>query len=218
VTPVGSTGYAPIVPRNHPVFARVYERISTAMNEAGEVDHRRDLVAEAAGRVLEPGAGNGLNFAHYRRADLVVAMEPEPTMLRMAAERARRAPVPVHLLRGAAEMLPFTESSFDTVVASLMLCSVADLTAAIAEFRRVLRPGGTVRFLEHVRSRHATWATVQDAVAGPWSWFAGGCHPNRDSVAALRDGGFEVRGRGFPFGPPSPCRPHVLGVARLLPG
>lgn len=203
------------MPRTHPVFARVYERISTAMDEVGGLEHRQELAAGATGRVLEPGAGNGLNFAHYRNVELVVAIEPEPTMLRMASERAREASVPVHLVRGMGEALPIPDASFDTVVASLVLCSVSDPAAVVAEFRRVLRPGGTVRFLEHVRSRSPAWAGVQNAVAGPWSWFAGGCHPNRDTVAALRATGFEVRGRGFPFGPPSPCRPHVLGVARL---
>jgi ubiquinone/menaquinone biosynthesis C-methylase UbiE len=203
------------VPRDHPVFARAYERISTALNRAGEVDHRRELAAGATGQVLEPGAGNGLNFEHYRDVELVVAMEPEPTMLSMAAPRAREAQVRIHLLRGAAEALPFPDRTFDTVVASLMLCSVSDPASTVREFRRVLRPGGTVRFLEHVRSRSRTWAAVQDAVAVPWSWLAGGCHPNRHSIDALRDAGFLVEGRAFPFGPPSPCRPHVLGVARL---
>jgi ubiquinone/menaquinone biosynthesis C-methylase UbiE len=203
------------VPRTHPIFARVYERISTAMNEAGGIEHRRELARGAAGRVLEPGAGNGLNLEHYRDVERVVAMEPEPTMLRMASERSREVSVPVHLVRGAAEALPFPGASFDTVVASLVLCSVSDPEAVAAEFRRVLRPGGTVRFLEHVRSRSRAWAGVQDVVAEPWSWFGGGCHPNRDTVATLRTAGFEIRGRGFPFGPPSPCRPHVLGVARL---
>ena len=203
------------MPRTHPIFARVYERISTAMNEAGEIEHRRELAGGATGRVLEPGAGNGLNLEHYRDAELVVAMEPEPTMLRMASERSLEASVPVHLVRGAGEALPFPDGSFDTVVASLVLCSVSDPVAVVTELRRVLRPGGTVRFLEHVRSRSPAWARVQDVVTVPWTWFGGGCHPNRDTVGTLRAAGFEVRGRGFPFGPPSPCRPHVLGVARL---
>ena len=202
------------MPRTHPVFARAYERISTALNRAGEVDHRRELAAGATGRVLEPGAGNGLNFEHYRGVE-VVAMEPEPTMLRLAAERASRDGVPIRLVRGVAEDLPFPDRSFDTVVASLVLCSVADPANVLEEFRRVLRPGGTVRFLEHVRSGSRSWAAVQDAVSVPWSWFAGGCHPNRDTIAALQRAGFRVEGKRFPFGPPSPCRPHVLGVARL---
>jgi ubiquinone/menaquinone biosynthesis C-methylase UbiE len=205
------------VPRPHPIFARVYERISTAANVAGEIEYRAELAGGATGRVLEPGAGNGLNFAHYRDADLVVAMEPEPTMLRMAAERAGDAAVPIQLLRGSADALPFADYSFDTIVVSLMLCSVSDPPATVAEYRRVLRPGGTLRFLEHVRSRRPGWARVQDVMAEPWSWFAGGCHPNRDTLGTLRESGFEVRGRGFSFGPPSPLRPHVLGVARLSP-
>ena len=202
------------MPRTHPVFARAYERISTALNRAGEVDHRRELAAGATGRVLEPGAGNGLNFEQYQGVE-VVAMEPEPTMLRLAAERASRDGVPIRLVRGVAEDLPFPDRSFDTVVASLVLCSVADPANVLEEFRRVLRPGGTVRFLEHVRSESRSWAAVQDTMSVPWSWFAGGCHPNRDTIAALQRAGFRVEGKRFPFGPPSPCRPHVLGVARL---
>jgi ubiquinone/menaquinone biosynthesis C-methylase UbiE len=206
------------VPRPHPVFARVYERISTTMNAVGEIEYRSDLTREASGLVLEPGAGNGLNFAHYRHAQMVVAMEPEPTMLRMAGNRAREARVTVRLVRGAAEELPFPDRSFDTIVVSLMLCSVSDPATAAAEFARVLRPRGTLRFLEHVRSRRRFWAGVQNVMAGPWSWFAGGCHPNRDTLATLRKAGFEIRGRGFHFGPPSPCRPHVAGVATLASG
>jgi ubiquinone/menaquinone biosynthesis C-methylase UbiE len=200
--------------KEHPVFARFYEKLSTRLDEAGEREHRIELVGEARGRVLEVGSGNGLNFEHYRRASEVVAMEPEPTMLRLARPRGREAAVRVAFLRGVAESLPFADGSFDTVVASLVLCSVGSPARAAAEMRRVLRPGGELRFLEHVRSNNRGWAGVQDAFAPVWSYFAGGCHPNRDTPSTLRSAGFEVEGRRFPFGPPTPCRPHTLGVAR----
>jgi ubiquinone/menaquinone biosynthesis C-methylase UbiE len=200
--------------KEHPVFARFYERISTRLDEAGEREHRIELVGEARGRVLEVGSGNGLNFEHYRAASLVVAIEPEPTMLGLSRPRAREAKVPVEFLRGAAESLPFADDSFDTVVASLVLCSVRSPARAAAEMARVLRPGGEVRFLEHIRSSNPAWAAVQDGFAPVWSFFAGGCHPNRDTPATLRAAGLAVEGRRFPFGPPTPCRPHVLGVAR----
>ena len=200
--------------KEHPVFARFYERLSLWMDEAGERENRIELVGEARGRVLEVGSGNGLNFEHYRMASGVVAMEPEPTMLRMAAPRARDAGVPVVSVRGAAERLPFADDSFDTVVASLVMCSVRSPARAAAEMARVLRRGGEIRFLEHIRSSNRAWAAVQDGFAPVWSLFAGGCHPNRDTPATLRAAGLDVAGRRFPFGPPTPCRPHVLGVAR----
>ena len=200
--------------REHPVFARFYEWISPKLDEAGERDHRIEVVSGARGRVLEVGSGNGLNFEHYRDTNLVVALEPEPTMLRIAARRAREAPVPVRFVRGVGERLPFADGSFDTLVVSLVLCSVRDPRRAVAELARVLRPGGELRYLEHVRSASPVGALVQDAMTPVWSLFSGGCHPNRDTTATLRGAGFHVEGRRFPFGPPTPARPHVLGVAR----
>jgi ubiquinone/menaquinone biosynthesis C-methylase UbiE len=201
--------------KEHPIFVRFYERISTMLNAAGEEEHRIELVGEATGRVLEIGCGNGLNFEYYQDSSLVVGLEPEPHMLALARPRAADAPVPVALARGVAEALPFPDDSFDTVVASLVLCSVRDPARAADELARVLRPGGEIRYLEHVRSQHPMGAAVQDAVAPVWSLFAGGCHPNRDTRATLRAAGFELRGRGFPFGPPTPARPHILGTGRL---
>ena len=201
--------------KEHPLFARFYERVSLWANEIGGEEHRIELIEEATGRVLELGSGNGLNFEHYRPPANVIALEPEPTMLRLSAGRAAHAPVPVTLIRGVGENLPFAGAAFDTVVCSLVLCSVREPDRVLDEIARVLRPGGELRFLEHVRSDRPWGALAQDAVAGPWSFFAGGCHPNRDTPTALRRASFEVRLRRFPFGPPTPCRPHVLGIARL---
>jgi ubiquinone/menaquinone biosynthesis C-methylase UbiE len=201
--------------KEHPIFARFYERISTLLNAAGEEEHRIELVGGAAGRVLEVGCGNGLNFEYYRDVSLVVGLEPDPHMLALARVRAAEASVPVALARGVAEGLPFPHGSFDTVVASLVLCSVRDPGRAAREMARVLRPRGEVRYLEHVRSEHRVGAGVQDVVAPVWSLFAGGCRPNRDTRATLRAAGFELRGKQFPFGPPTPARPHVLGTGRL---
>jgi ubiquinone/menaquinone biosynthesis C-methylase UbiE len=201
--------------KDHPVFARVYERISRWANEAGEEDRRIELIRGVRGRVLELGSGNGLNFQHYWPPATVIALEPEPTMLELATGRAAAAPVSVMLVRGVGETLPFADRSFHTVVCSLVLCSVEDPERVLGEAARVLAPGGELRFLEHVRSERPLGALLQDAAAVPWAFFAGGCHPNRDTAAALRRTGFEVQVRRFPFGPPTPCRPHVLGVARL---
>jgi ubiquinone/menaquinone biosynthesis C-methylase UbiE len=203
--------------REHPIFARVYERLALACDRAGERDHRIEMAGGAAGRVLEVGAGTGLNFEHYGKGSTVTALEPDPTMLRFAGERAARAPVPVRLARGVAEALPFPDDAFDTVVVSLALCSVRYPHQVAGEMHRVLRRDGELRFLEHVRSPSPRWAMVQDLVTPLWSMFSGGCHPNRDTVAALQEAGFVVTSRRFPFGPPSPARPHVLGTARTNP-
>jgi ubiquinone/menaquinone biosynthesis C-methylase UbiE len=199
--------------RSHPVFARAWD---TIIRLAGQREQRnRDLLVEGVrGRVLEIGAGTGLNLGRYSPAAEVVAVEPEPTMARKASARAREAAAPVRVVRGVAEALPFADGTFDTVVACCVLCSVSDQERAIADLRRVLRPGGEVRVYEHVRSSHPLWARVQDLVTPVWHRFGCNCHPNRDTASALRAGGFEVEVRRFSFGPPAPVRPHIFGVAR----
>ncbi|MFN2589903.1 MAG: class I SAM-dependent methyltransferase [Actinomycetota bacterium] len=202
--------------RAHPWFARFYERIAVKAEDAWEASIRDELCADLTGAVLEVGAGNGLNFAHYRRAGVVVACEPEPNMLRLAQPRADAAPVPVRLVRGSAEEVPFPDETFDAVVCSLMLCSVRDPAAAVAEIRRVLRPGGVIRLYEHVRSPNRRLARIQDLIERPWGWFGGGCHPNRDTVGELERGGFvvDVRPVRVPI-PGSAVLPHVLGEGRI---
>jgi ubiquinone/menaquinone biosynthesis C-methylase UbiE len=165
--------------------------------------------------VVEIGAGTGLNFAHYPAAVTeVVATEPDPHMLRRAREAAAGAPVPVRVVRAPAERLPFGDGEFDTAVSTLVLCSVRDPASALAEVTRVLRPGGSLLFFEHVRSenpRHARW---QDRLERPWGWFSGGCHPNRDTVRNIERAGFRFESlERFPYGPPTPARPHVSGAA-----
>jgi SAM-dependent methyltransferase len=199
--------------RSHPIFARAWD-VFMWLAPPHEKRNRSELVARASGTVLEVGAGTGVNFARYRHAGLVVAVEPEPTMARTARRRAARAKVRVSVLRGAAEALPFDDGAFDTIVACNVLCSVADAGRTAAELRRVLRPRGTVRFYEHVRSLSPRAGRMQDRIQPLWSRLAAGCHPNRDPVAALRRAGFEVRYRRLSVGPVSPVRPHVLGTAR----
>jgi ubiquinone/menaquinone biosynthesis C-methylase UbiE len=199
--------------RSHPVFARSWD---TIVRLAGRQEQRnRDrLVHGVRGSVLEVGAGTGLNLGRYSPGAEVVAVEPEPAMARKASGRAREAAAHVVVLRGVAEALPFPDDTFDVVVACYVLCSVADQGRAIAELRRVLHSGGVVRVYEHVRSASPVWAWVQDLITPVWHRFGCNCHPNRDTVAALRAGGFDVEVSRFSFGPPAPLRPHVLGVAR----
>jgi ubiquinone/menaquinone biosynthesis C-methylase UbiE len=200
--------------KSHPVFARAWDTI-VRLNGRREQWNRDELVDGVRGRVLEIGAGTGLNLRRYAPGVEVLALEPEPTMVRKARDRGRTAVARVRVVRGVAEALPFADGTFDTVVACYVLCSVADQAKAIGEIRRVVRPGGEVRVYEHVRSPHPGWALVQDLVTPAWHRVGCNCHPNRDTVSALRAGGFEVEVRRFSFGPPAPVRPHVLGVARL---
>jgi ubiquinone/menaquinone biosynthesis C-methylase UbiE len=201
--------------RNHPIFARVYDRLTRACEGGWEGDAREELCAGVTGRVLEVGAGGGANFAHYRDAALVVGSEPEPTMARQAQGRARGAAVPVRVIRADAEDLPFADRAFDAVVCSLVLCTIGDPDRALAEIRRVLRPDGVLRVYEHVRSSSRRVAGLQDIVNRPWGLIAGQCHPNRDTSAALERAGFTLRLRAFR--PPVPggwFLPHVIGEAR----
>ncbi len=203
-------------PVRHPVFARVYARVGHLM-DAEIADHRRRLLAGLAGRVLEVGAGHGLNFPHYpATVTEVLAIEPEPYLRRLALAAARQAPVPIRVVSGTAEALPAADTAVDTVVASLVLCTIADLDRALAEVCRVLRPGGRLCFYEHVRAEDARLARWQDRLARPWGWLVGGCHPNRDTVAAVTAAGLRLVAldRFDLQAMPALARPHVLGVAQ----
>jgi ubiquinone/menaquinone biosynthesis C-methylase UbiE len=206
-------------PVHHPLLARVYARVGHLMDaEIG--DHRRRLLAGLTGRVLEVGAGNGLNFPHYPAAVTeVLAVEPEPYLRRLALAAASQAPVPVRVVDGTADALPAPDAGFDAVVASLVLCTVTDPDQALAEARRVLRPGGRLRFYEHVRATDPRLAGWQDRLQRPWGWLVGGCHPNRDTVAAITAAGLrlvQLDRFDLPVMPPL-ARPHVLGVAEWGP-
>jgi ubiquinone/menaquinone biosynthesis C-methylase UbiE len=202
----------------HPVFARVFVPFSRLMEkEAGE--QRDELLAGLAGRVVEIGAGNGMNFRHYpATVDEVVALEPEAYLREKARSAALGAPVRVSVRDGVAEPLPLEDGSFDAAIASLVLCTVPDPGRALAELRRVLKPGGELRFLEHVRSESPRKARVQEWLddSGVWPRLGGGCHCSRDTVAAIEAAGFEVeRVRSFALGPSwVHTNPHVIGAAR----
>jgi len=201
------------------LFARVYARVGHLM-DAEIADHRRRLLASLTGRVLEVGAGNGLNFPYYPAAVTeVLAIEPEPYLRRQALAAARQTPVPIRIVAGAAEALPAPDGAVDAVVASLVLCTVTDPGQALAETRRVLRPGGRLRFYEHVRATDPRLARWQDRLQRPWGWLVGGCHPNRDTVAAITAAELrlvQLDRFDLPAMPPL-ARPHVLGVAERGP-
>jgi SAM-dependent methyltransferase len=202
----------------HPIFARLWLRM-TKKRPAEEDEHRRRMLAGLSGRVIEVGAGNGLNFPHYPpEVTGVLAVEPEPTLREAAQDAARSASVPVEVVEGVASELPAEEGSCDAGVASLVLCSVADQGRALAELRRVVRPGGELRFYEHVISRRPGWARLMRfADATFWPRVGGGCHMARDTGSAIAGAGFEIEKlERFPYSPglPVPPIPHILGVAR----
>lgn len=202
----------------HPIFARVYARTSASMEKAGVAEHRKRLLSGLVGRVVEVGAGNGLNFLHYPNSVTeVIAVEPE-SYLRLHAEiAAEGSPIKVSVVEGDAENLPVNDASMDVAVASLVLCSVANQHAALTEIRRVLRPGGELRFYEHVLASDARLARIQRLVDPIWTRFAGGCRLTRNTLEAIRAAGFEVdECEQFLFQPCLPAKlaaPHILGRA-----
>ena len=203
---------------HHPIFARLYPRISHTAELAGATEHRRKLLSDLHGRVIEVGAGHGLNFAYYPdTVTQVVAVEPEPYLRRLAGEAAQRAPVEVEVIDGTAEALPVGDGEFDAAVASLVLCSVADQRVALDEVGRVLRPEGELRFYEHVVSTRPGWARFQRALdATIYPPLAGGCHCARDTGAAIRRAGFAVEREErlvLKASPVVPAIPHIIGTA-----
>ena len=205
----------------HPLFARIYTKARPALDQQGAAEHRRRLLAGAAGRVIEVGAGDGGNFTHYPpEVTGVLAVEPEPYLRAQAERQAESAPIDVEVVEGTADRLPAADASADVVVVSLVLCSVPDQQVALAEARRMLRPGGELRFYEHVAAEPGTrLATVQKvADATLWPLFVGGCHTHRDTPAAITAAGFEIEALDefrFPPDRVTPASPHVLGRARL---
>lgn len=203
---------------SHPLFARLYPRIERFARTHGAAGHREELLDGVAGRVLEIGIGNGANIPFYpREVDELVAVEPEPRLRAQARRASPQAPFPVTVRPGTAEELPFADASFDTVVVSLVLCSVRDVDRAAAEIRRVLRPGGELRFYEHIRSGRRRFATMQRRLDVVWPVLGGGCHLSRDPEAAFERNELSIESaRHFDFlinGRPNPSSPCVIGRA-----
>lgn len=203
----------------HPIFARLYDRMSRADERHGGAQLRDELIRGTSGSVLEVGAGNGLNFRHYPDAvTSLTALEAEPHLRQRATEAAATADIPVTIVDGTADDLPFPDESFDTVVASLVLCSAPEPAVALAEMRRVLRPDGALRFYEHVAANRPGFARTQRVLdATIWPCLGGGCHSARHTGDAIVAAGFEIielcrfSRPGFPG---DPTDPHIIGAAR----
>lgn len=199
-------------------FAALYDRGLRATEEAGLGQMRAELLASAGGRTLELGAGTGVNLGLYPDAvEELVLVEPDPHMAKRMRERLSRSARQAEIVEAPAERLPFDDDSFDTAVSTLVLCTVPDPIAAIAELERVLRPGGRLLFVEHVRSEDPRLAGWQDRLEKPWRFLGDGCHCNRDTLGALGASRLEVEAveRGqLPKAPPI-VRPLIRGSAVL---
>jgi ubiquinone/menaquinone biosynthesis C-methylase UbiE len=174
-------------------FAAVYDRGLKATEEAGLREMRRETLAAASGRTIDLGAGTGVNLELFPDAvgELVMA-EPDPHMIKRLREKLAASSVAATAIEAPAEKLPFADGSFDTAVFTLVLCTVPDPQAALTEAARVLKPGGRLLFVEHVRSGEPGVARWQDRLERPWRFLADGCHCNRDTVALIDESSFKL--------------------------
>jgi ubiquinone/menaquinone biosynthesis C-methylase UbiE len=199
-------------------FAVVYDRMLSGTEDAGLRNTRREVLAQASGRTIDIGAGTGANAALFPDAvtELVMA-EPDGHMARQMRRKLAEADRAAQVVEAPAEALPFEDSSFDTAVFTLVLCTIPKPDAALAEAARVLKPGGRMLFIEHVRSRDARLARWQDRLEKPWRFCGDGCHCNRDTLATIQASPFElddVAHDRMPKAPPI-VRPMLRGSAHL---
>lgn len=199
-------------------FAALYDRSLKATEEGGLGEMRRELLAGARGRVVEIGAGTGVNIDLYPDGiESLALVEPDPHMAKRLRAHLAESPRAAEIFEAPAEELPFESAGFDTAVATLVLCTVPDQAAAVAELERVLKPGGRLLFIEHVRAEDARTARWQDRLEKPWRFLGDGCHCNRDTLAALAASRFElgaVEHDRMPKAPPI-VRPMIRGSAVL---
>jgi len=193
--------------KGHRWFAALYDTVSRVGERAQVQAIRKELLADLRGDVLEIGAGTGANFEHYPPDARVVALEPDPHMLKRAKQKLRPN---VELRAGPAESLPFPDASFDAVVSTLVLCTVRDFPRALSEITRVLRPGGRLYFIEHIRADGFA-GRVQDAIKPVWSYFAAGCNVNRETERAFENAGLRISSvKRTKF---APVLPVIYGIA-----
>jgi len=198
----------------------MYDRLLAGAEEAGMRERRREVLAQARGRTIDIGAGTGANLGLFPDdVEQLVLAEPDPHMVKQLRPKLDKFVPGMELVEAGAESLPFEDGSFDTVVFTLVLCTVPDPAAALAEAARILKPGGRLLFIEHVRGDGGL-AEWQDRLEGPWKFFADGCRCNRDTVASIEASPLtveQVEHGELPKSPPL-IRPLVWGSARLASG
>jgi ubiquinone/menaquinone biosynthesis C-methylase UbiE len=196
------------------VIGWLYDLVSRSAERGPIGERRRRLLAPLEGEVVEIGAGTGASLRHYERATRVVAVEPDESMARRLSTKLAGARVPVEVVRASAEALPFADESFDAAVVAFVLCSVAEPGTVLAELRRVLRPGGRLVVLEHVRGEGRT-ASWQARLTPLHRKLAGNCHLDRETLAAIEQAGFrpEAVERVRLEGTHPLVRPGLQGVA-----
>ena len=200
------------------MFPYVYRFGSPIFDRLFYNRYRRAALAHATGRLLMVGLGPGTDLKFVPPAvTSVAAVEPVAVFRRTASRLALRHGIAADIVEGTGESIPFPDDSFDSVHIGLVLCSVDDVAATLSEIRRVLKPGGRLVVLEHVRGEGAM-GRFQDRVAKPWSWLAAGCEPNRRTIDSIAAAGFDTTGlRSIPRTPvPFPCKPHLQGFATLV--
>jgi ubiquinone/menaquinone biosynthesis C-methylase UbiE len=199
-----------------PLFARGYDRFTKSTEDAGLREMRRSLLTGARGRTLEIGAGTGVNLELYPDSVVeLVLTEPDAQMRMQLEKKLARVNRRAEVVDAGAENLPFPDANFDTVAATLVFCTILNPRAALDEVVRVLKPEGRLLFLEHVRADDSKLARWQDRLERPWGWFGRGCHPNRNTAAAIEASVLEIsdlRQERMPKAPPI-VRPLVVGEA-----
>ncbi len=173
-------------------FPKIYDAAMKPLEASRFKKIRRDLVEKAEGRVLEIGSGTGINFPYYKNARQVDAIEPNPSMSRRADERLRSSRVPIQVHESGAESLPFADDTFDTVVATLVFCTIPEPMKALSEIQRVSKPGARLLFFEHVRMEPALLSKTQDLLNPLWEKICDGCQLNRDTLDLIKKSGIEV--------------------------
>lgn len=200
----------------NPLFSFIYRYGSPIFDRLFYNRYRRAALAHATGRLLMVGLGPGADLKFVPPAvTSVAAVEPVAVFRRTASRLALRHGLTADIVDGTGESIPFPDDSFDSVHIGLVLCSVDDVAATLSEIRRVLKPGGRLVVLEHVRADGAV-GRFQDLVAKPWSWLAAGCEPNRRTVDSIAAAGFDISGlRSVRTPVPFPCKPHLQGFATV---
>lgn len=173
-------------------FARYYDAFMKPLEHRYITKWRKELLTNARGKVLEIGAGTGINFPIYEQCDEVFALEPNPYMIEKAEVRRKQASIPITILAGKAEKLPFPNEQFDTIVVTLVLCSVDDPKQAVAEMKRVLKTNGTILLIEHVKMKQPILATLQNMLNPVWKQISDGCHLNRNTEQTINDAGLNI--------------------------